>query len=493
MDIVGPRTMEFCRRWGIADWVRDAPYPGDYPQDCIYVTGAQRLRAWARAVSRRARRKNARRKARRSASACRRTCSTRSCSASCAPFRMWTLRYGTELVSFEETADGVLATVRDNRHGRDRTNRGRLSRRHRWRRELWCASALGITMSGNPALTYTTNVMFRCADFPVAARQGAGLPLHLHRAGGHLAHHRGDQRRRPLPHVDRRLGRQGAALRRTTSARRYGAPPAATSTTRFSRSCTGCGASWSPTATARERVFIAGDAAHLMSPTGGFGMNTGIQDAVDLGWKLEADMRGWGGAELLRSYEIERRPVAVRNVNEASSQSRPHAVDPPAPAAARNFRSPAARATRRARSTAPGSPPPCGTNGSRSAFISATATRARRSSGRTARRRRRTETATYTQTARPGHRAPHVWLAGWPLDPRPVRPRLHAACVSAREAPVGERVGTAAADAGVPLERGRSRRAGGLRALSVPPRPGPARRPRRLARGRRAGRRPGAD
>ena len=39
MDIVGPRTMEFCRRWGIADWVRDAPYPGDHPQDCIYVTG----------------------------------------------------------------------------------------------------------------------------------------------------------------------------------------------------------------------------------------------------------------------------------------------------------------------------------------------------------------------------------------------------------------------------------------------------------------------
>ena len=39
MDIVGLRTMEFCRRWGIADWVRDAPYPGDYPQDCICVTG----------------------------------------------------------------------------------------------------------------------------------------------------------------------------------------------------------------------------------------------------------------------------------------------------------------------------------------------------------------------------------------------------------------------------------------------------------------------
>ena len=52
-----------------------------------------------------------------------------------------------------------------------------------------------------------------------------------------------------------------------------------------------------------DRVFIAGDAAHLMSPTGGFGMNTGIQDAVDLGWKLEAAVRGWAGSELLRSYE----------------------------------------------------------------------------------------------------------------------------------------------------------------------------------------------
>ncbi len=39
MDLVGIRTMEFCRRWGILDWVRDAPYPLDYPQDYIYVTG----------------------------------------------------------------------------------------------------------------------------------------------------------------------------------------------------------------------------------------------------------------------------------------------------------------------------------------------------------------------------------------------------------------------------------------------------------------------
>ena len=50
------------------------------------------------------------------------------------------------------------------------------------------------------------------------------------------------------------------------------------------------------------RGFIAGDAAHAMSPTGGFGMNTGIGDAVDLSWKLAAVLQGWGGDGLLDSY-----------------------------------------------------------------------------------------------------------------------------------------------------------------------------------------------
>jgi hypothetical protein len=67
-----------------------------------------------------------------------------------------------------------------------------------------------------------------------------------------------------------------------------------------------------------RRCFLAGDSAHLMSPTGAFGMNTGMQDAVDIGWKLDAVLRGWGGEALLRSYELERRPVALRNVAEAT-------------------------------------------------------------------------------------------------------------------------------------------------------------------------------
>src|SRR3989440_3059877 len=65
------------------------------------------------------------------------------------------------------------------------------------------------------------------------------------------------------------------------------------------------------------RVFLAGDAAHLLWPAGGFGMNTGVGDAVDIGWKLAAVLQGWGGPRLLDSYGLERRPVGMINVTEA--------------------------------------------------------------------------------------------------------------------------------------------------------------------------------
>ncbi|NJR14390.1 MAG: FAD-binding protein [Calothrix sp. CSU_2_0] len=66
-------------------------------------------------------------------------------------------------------------------------------------------------------------------------------------------------------------------------------------------------------------IFFVGDSAHTLSPSGGFGMNTGIGDAVDLGWKLAATIQGWGGTNLLNTYEIERKPIAVRNLEEANA------------------------------------------------------------------------------------------------------------------------------------------------------------------------------
>jgi putative polyketide hydroxylase len=69
---------------------------------------------------------------------------------------------------------------------------------------------------------------------------------------------------------------------------------------------------------AKGRCFLAGDAAHRMTPRGGTGMNTAIQDSFDLGWKLAWVLRGWAGPDLLASYERERRPVAAHNVQRSS-------------------------------------------------------------------------------------------------------------------------------------------------------------------------------
>jgi 2-polyprenyl-6-methoxyphenol hydroxylase-like FAD-dependent oxidoreductase len=66
-----------------------------------------------------------------------------------------------------------------------------------------------------------------------------------------------------------------------------------------------------------RRVFLAGDACHLHPPFGGYGMNMGVADGADLGWKLAAVLQGWGGAQLLDSYEQERRPVHSMVLDEA--------------------------------------------------------------------------------------------------------------------------------------------------------------------------------
>jgi 2-polyprenyl-6-methoxyphenol hydroxylase-like FAD-dependent oxidoreductase len=68
----------------------------------------------------------------------------------------------------------------------------------------------------------------------------------------------------------------------------------------------------------KGRAFLVGDAAHLFTPTGGFGMNTGVSDAIDLAWKIQAVLEGWGGTHLLDTYSTERQPVGLRNTMEAA-------------------------------------------------------------------------------------------------------------------------------------------------------------------------------
>ena len=78
-----------------------------------------------------------------------------------------------------------------------------------------------------------------------------------------------------------------------------------------------------------ERVFIGGDAAHLFTPTGGLGYNTAVEDAVNLGWKLAAVLKGQAAPRLLESYDAERRPLAVRNTSYAKRFADSLGVEPP--------------------------------------------------------------------------------------------------------------------------------------------------------------------
>src|SRR5262245_4616628 len=160
MDLVGIRTMEFCRRWGIVPEVEASPYPRDVPQDNVYVTsltghelGRERFPSMGAdrppAVSPQKRER------------CPQNMFDPILRGFAASHPRVELRHRTRLIAFTQSADEVIAEVEDLAGGR----------RYRFP-ALYIAGCdgarsvvretLGIGMSGNPALTYTTNVIFRC-------------------------------------------------------------------------------------------------------------------------------------------------------------------------------------------------------------------------------------------------------------------------------------------------------------------------------------------
>ncbi|PZU04272.1 MAG: 2-polyprenyl-6-methoxyphenol hydroxylase [Gordonia sp. (in: high G+C Gram-positive bacteria)] len=160
------------------------------------------------------------------------------------------------------------------------------------------------------------------------------------------------------------------------------------------------------------RIFLAGDAAHTMPTTGGLGMNTGILDSFDLGWKLDAALRGWAGDGLLDSYDPERRVAVAQTAALASSiyqdwvqtkreheqfWARIETGGPDADLAKSELGKSLVHTFRREFNNIPASlgfwyegSPICLPDGTSVTDLTF---------------------SEYTPTARPGHRAPHVWLA----------------------------------------------------------------------------------
>lgn len=236
------------------------------------------------------------------------------------------VRFGTELDSFEQDGAGVTALVRDRESGQLRTVRADYLIAADGPRSP-VREKLGIGRTGQGDLFHNVSITFtakRLADVVGERRfivcyltnpEGAGALLPVDNQQHWVFH---------APwHPDR-----GEELADFTDERCVELIRAATGVPDLEVEVTGR-APWHAAERVAERygegrVFLAGDSAHEMSPTGAFGSNTGIQDAHNLAWKLAAVLRGWAGPGLLETYDAERRPVASATSARASARSAEH-------------------------------------------------------------------------------------------------------------------------------------------------------------------------
>jgi 2-polyprenyl-6-methoxyphenol hydroxylase-like FAD-dependent oxidoreductase len=409
MDLIGVRTMEFCRRWGIVDRVENAGYNRDYPQDYAWVSQLHGGYEFGREPFPSVRDEPCPPQSPQKRERCPQNFFDPVLQRFARSTGRAELRFGTEFRSFVQDDQGVTVSLIVASNGREYEVRCQYL--------VGCdggasvvRQALGIGMSGSAVLTYTTNAIVECAGLEsyhdkkpgyryifIGPEGTWGTLVAIDGRDRWRISLVGDDNKRALTEEDmtrvfhRMVGRDDVPckvlsvmpwIRRQLVADDYG----------------------------RGRVLIAGDAAHLTSPTGGFGMNMGIQDAVALGWALQALVEGWGGPRLLDAYTVERRPVAIRNVEEATNNLR-------------NMLSPRVQQEQLRGAFEPG---PAG-DAARKMFGDAY----------TAMMKREWHTigihlgyryegsplvvpdgtveppdtvSTYEQTARPGHRAPHAWL-----------------------------------------------------------------------------------
>jgi 2-polyprenyl-6-methoxyphenol hydroxylase-like FAD-dependent oxidoreductase len=310
MDLVGIRTMEFCRRWGITQDVENSSYNRDYPQDNIYLTslngyelGRQPMPSMNES------------KPPPESPAKRERCPQNMFDPILQKFAedqaSTEILYEHELIAFTQNDNEVISTIKNLKSGEVFSIHSKYlvgcdGGRSRIR------EALGIEMTGKGVLTNTTNVIFECGNFNDLHDKRPGYRYMFVGPNGTWAtivaingsnqwrmSIIGDRNDRPEYTEEDLKEFAYKALGKPFDLKII-------STLRWTRS------ELVANQYHQGRVFIAGDACHLTSPTGGLGMNTGIGDAVDISWKIAAVLEDWGKEGLLDAYDIERRPVALR-------------------------------------------------------------------------------------------------------------------------------------------------------------------------------------
>jgi len=315
-NLINSRTMEFCRRWGVAGRVKEVGTPPDYPHTAMYVTG---MRGHLIARIERPAHGGGKRIAftPEPPQRCNQIWFDPVLRERAEEFPSVKLRYRWRFDSFAQDEGSVTSSVTDTTTGETHAVRSAYlaaccGGRSPIRRQL------GIDANEGEVLGAPMSVYFRAKDLWSYHDKGKGV---LHFIVG------------PTGVWATLNSLNGGDLWRVTlhgGAKVHGASEAIDHKSILAR-IVGCEflyelISITPwvrrklvTASYRHgRVFLAGDCAHQNTPTGGYGMNTGMGDAVDLGWKLAAALQGWAGPGLLDSYDAERRPVALRNVEEAT-------------------------------------------------------------------------------------------------------------------------------------------------------------------------------
>ena len=310
-SMVSARNMEFCRRWGVAKTVRTAVWPESHSRDFVYLDsmrGKELLRFKVPSFAQWDKRDFTPE----TACPCPQIYFDPILGNHARTLPSVTLAYNTRLDHFMQDDDGVTAQLTDMASGATRTLRAQYL--------VGCdgpsgivRDALGIGIEGIGAIAHSVNLFFRSADLAVSHDKGwARFYRVIDETGcwGELIPIDGKELWR-LTVFDEPLSKADPdfLLRKMTGGP---FPYEMISVSPWERR------DYVARSYRAGRILIAGDAAHECSPTGGIGMHTGLEEAVNLGWKLAAMTEGWGGPALLASYEIERRPIAVRNVGLAT-------------------------------------------------------------------------------------------------------------------------------------------------------------------------------